>query len=236
LRFFIYTNSRPSIKFFESIKTGSPNKRRKLEQPGHDAFDIMGHPSTIGQDCEQDHCQYEAEMPGFHEHEEDDVDISRGGIGEEDEDAVYGIDKILSRPRPPASAPARSNSRQESQQVGATVLSPTISVPQTIAKPVSFSHVVRSLELSSSRPNIFVTKRIPTEDLENTHPTKRTRATEPQCPVCGLTLQIDNQGLNTHIDFCLSRGAIREAQSEASNLTVTKKKGGRKELVKRTGV
>lgn len=39
---------------------------------------------------------------------------------------------------------------------------------------------------------------------------------EHVCPICSKTLQIDNQGLNAHIDFCLSRGAIMEAQKEAS--------------------
>ena len=39
--------------------------------------------------------------------------------------------------------------------------------------------------------------------------------TEQQCPVCSRTLMADNQGLNEHIDFCLSRDAIREARSSA---------------------
>lgn len=38
---------------------------------------------------------------------------------------------------------------------------------------------------------------------------------EQQCPVCSRTLVVDNQGLNEHIDFCLSREAIREATSAA---------------------
>ena len=44
---------------------------------------------------------------------------------------------------------------------------------------------------------------------------KRENATH-DCPVCGKTLETDNVGLNAHIDFCLSRGAIMEAQVEAS--------------------
>ena len=36
---------------------------------------------------------------------------------------------------------------------------------------------------------------------------------EQHCPVCSRTLVTDNQGLNEHIDFCLSRDAIREARS-----------------------
>ena len=39
--------------------------------------------------------------------------------------------------------------------------------------------------------------------------------TEQHCPVCSRTLVTDNQGLNEHIDFCLSRDAIREARSSA---------------------
>lgn len=38
---------------------------------------------------------------------------------------------------------------------------------------------------------------------------------EQQCPLCSRTLMVDNQGLNEHIDFCLSREAIREATSSA---------------------
>lgn len=41
--------------------------------------------------------------------------------------------------------------------------------------------------------------------------------TSYECPVCARTLETDNDGFNSHIDFCLSRGAIREAQSEASS-------------------
>jgi DNA polymerase kappa len=39
--------------------------------------------------------------------------------------------------------------------------------------------------------------------------------TEQHCPVCSRTLVTDNQGLNEHIDFCLSRDAIRVARSLA---------------------
>ena len=45
-----------------------------------------------------------------------------------------------------------------------------------------------------------------------------------QCPVCGKTLETDNQGLNTHVDFCLSRGAILEAQVAASHAPAAPKK------------
>jgi len=43
------------------------------------------------------------------------------------------------------------------------------------------------------------------------------------CPICSRTLVTDNQGLNAHIDFCLSRGAIQEAQG-GSDATTTPQK------------
>lgn len=43
------------------------------------------------------------------------------------------------------------------------------------------------------------------------------------CPICSRALVTDNQGMNTHIDFCLSRGAIQEAQGEGGATTTPKK-------------
>lgn len=37
------------------------------------------------------------------------------------------------------------------------------------------------------------------------------------CPICGKHMATDNQGLNAHIDFCLSKGAILAAQAVASS-------------------
>ncbi|EIW63572.1 DNA/RNA polymerase [Trametes versicolor FP-101664 SS1] len=34
-----------------------------------------------------------------------------------------------------------------------------------------------------------------------------------ECPICGRMLETDNQGLNEHVDFCLSKQAIKEAQT-----------------------
>ena len=34
-----------------------------------------------------------------------------------------------------------------------------------------------------------------------------------ECPICLKILETDNQGLNEHIDFCLSKQAIKEAQT-----------------------
>jgi DNA polymerase kappa len=49
------------------------------------------------------------------------------------------------------------------------------------------------------------------------------------CPVCNQKIQTTNQGLNEHIDYCLSRSAIREAQAVANAGCSTPTKGGRKD-------
>lgn len=36
------------------------------------------------------------------------------------------------------------------------------------------------------------------------------------CPICSRELETDNSGMNAHVDFCLSRDAIREATSASS--------------------
>jgi DNA polymerase kappa len=40
---------------------------------------------------------------------------------------------------------------------------------------------------------------------------------EHTCPICGKVMQVTNQSLNDHIDYCLSRSVIRQAQAEASS-------------------
>jgi hypothetical protein len=35
------------------------------------------------------------------------------------------------------------------------------------------------------------------------------------CPICSKELYVDNAGLNSHVDYCLSRGTIRTVQAAA---------------------
>lgn len=37
------------------------------------------------------------------------------------------------------------------------------------------------------------------------------------CPICGTALSTNNDGLNAHVDFCLSKSAIREATRGSSH-------------------
>ncbi|KAI0355704.1 DNA/RNA polymerase [Trametes cingulata] len=48
-----------------------------------------------------------------------------------------------------------------------------------------------------------------------------------ECPVCGRMLETDNQGLNQHIDFCLSKQAIKEAQSASLKPASSSKQSAR---------
>lgn len=43
------------------------------------------------------------------------------------------------------------------------------------------------------------------------------RARYQECPICKKKLKTDNKGLNAHIDFCLSKSVIMEAQSAAQS-------------------
>ncbi|KAJ7593924.1 IMS-domain-containing protein [Mycena floridula] len=58
-------------------------------------------------------------------------------------------------------------------------------------------------------------------------PSRNTKTTQ-QCPICSKTMETTNDELNAHIDFCLSRGAIWEAQAEASRPTAVKRKSGKR--------
>jgi DNA polymerase kappa len=96
-----------------------------------------------------------------------------------------------------------------------------------ISRPVS---AVNHLPTSVSNGQASSSKQPPPTGTRETHEmdtrkplSKRETATH-DCPVCGKTLETDNEGLNAHIDFCLSRGAIMEAQVEASQSST---KGGK---------
>jgi len=62
-----------------------------------------------------------------------------------------------------------------------------------------------------------------THEIDTRKPLSKRKAVTHDCPVCCKTLETDNEGLNAHIDFCLSRGAIMEAQVEASQSSASTK-------------
>jgi DNA polymerase kappa len=74
----------------------------------------------------------------------------------------------------------------------------------------------RPLGRERSKSDVGQRQRTPSPD------TVRDKRTQT-CPICSQTLVTDNQGLNAHIDFCLSRGAIQEAQGESGATTTPQK-------------
>ncbi|KAL1670063.1 hypothetical protein GGF50DRAFT_122768 [Schizophyllum commune] len=143
----------------------------------------------------------EPTMPGFHEEEENEPDLSQhddiAQLSQHDDNAgVSAADFGLEGDAGGAERPASS------------------SEPACMAKLSS----VATPAGSSSRPESHAAPR----STSVKPPSKRPRSLEPieeeqhDCPICGKTLATDNDGLNQHIDWCLSRGAILEAQRQST--------------------
>lgn len=177
-----------SIQFFESIDA-SPSKKRKLQ----DEFTDLAEKPQGGAELEE-------AMPGFYEHDEEDVEM---GVGIdivddilEDHPQSSGITTEVSseppiRLLPPTSAPGRGNSDKFASRNSGN------SAPDTAYSPgASSSRLGEAKPAAEIQPVVLGTL---------------------ECPICGKMLATDNQGLNSHIDFCLSRGAILDAQTKAQS-------------------
>jgi DNA polymerase kappa len=114
-------------------------------------------------------------MPGFHEHDENDMLFGMDEDNEDDPDT----DEVSDR------------KEEKSLDVGAS----------TIRKPHS-ANVVGKLK----------------DSPDQTTPSTYSESSSHTCPICSKTLDADNNGLNAHLDFCLSREAIKEAHAESTNL------------------
>jgi len=154
---------------------------------------------------ELDQTEPEEAMPGFYEHDEADEVLDMVADNAEGEDhplQIHATDTavVQTKPRPPVSAPARTfSSRQENAEASTS--------SGSRARTTS----IRASEVSSRSQSAEPSIKAPLE-------TGTTRTgTLLQCPICMKTLETDNQGLNAHIDFCLSRGAIMAAQTKAKS-------------------
>ena len=128
-------------------------------------------------------------MPGFHENEEADYGM---GDGDQEDDVIEILD--VREGRAEAQSPVKPARRPPHSTINAEASSSKLPPP---ARPRSQSESApKTPKPASSKTSAQVESQ--------------------ECPICGKTLQTDNQGLNAHIDFCLSRGAIREAQVEAT--------------------
>lgn len=143
-------------------------------------------------DEEEGHDTMEDNMPGFHEHDETDYKL-KNGDNDNDEEV---IDLIDLQEEDPVSNPHRP--------------------PHSIGNPIASSSKPETPRTPTKRRHsdaIYSRAGVRKEDLNFS---VQKPAETHECPVCGKTLETDNDGLNAHIDFCLSRGAILEAQVEAS--------------------
>lgn len=127
-------------------------------------------------------------MPGFHENDEADYEPE----AEDD----FDPDEIIDLTETQAHAGA-----QESI------------TPKTRRPPHSTTnaHASSSSLQSPKRPRRN-SETIPSDSKAQTDSSIQQKLETHVCPICGKGMETDNQGLNAHVDFCLSRGAIMEAQ------------------------
>jgi hypothetical protein len=67
----------------------------------------------------------------------------------------------------------------------------------------------------------------PSKKLRSPGPRDQANMDHTSCPICGKDLHVDNIGLNEHIDYCLSRGAIKQSTSSVSEDTPSGKSPGK---------
>ncbi|KAI9067404.1 DNA/RNA polymerase [Trametes sanguinea] len=60
-----------------------------------------------------------------------------------------------------------------------------------------------------------------------------TSSSSLECPICSRMLETDNDGLNAHIDFCLSKQAIREAQAASLQTATSSRESAQKKIIRK---
>jgi DNA polymerase kappa len=167
-------------------------------------------------------------MPNFHEDEEEDEvfrDLMRANTDDEnghsdsgDESVPIQHPKDKVKPRPPTSAPAPQLRKENLDSAGPNLSRSkpkSYSARQPLPSP-SFQPLTNMQDATEGRP-------VSAADVSKFDASKAVRASEQNaqiCPVCSKSLVLDNQEFNTHVDFCLSREAIKEAQLEAVGSSV----------------
>ncbi|KIK09972.1 hypothetical protein K443DRAFT_306573 [Laccaria amethystina LaAM-08-1] len=94
------------------------------------------------------------------------------------------------------------------------MLTTTTHRTRTLASNADINTAVSSNATVEVKPYITGEAASSRAELEDSSEVDESKETH-ECPVCEKTLETDNKGLNSHIDFCLSRGAIWKAQAEA---------------------
>lgn len=136
-------------------------------------------------------------MPGFYEHEEAAHILDKDDESEDGE--VEQLDLVIEQPkerlRPPVSAPARPSTSSMKMEDIPSIRHPK---PKLLGRERSKSDVGHRSNRSRA----------------DTADDKKAQI----CPICSRTLMTDNEGLNSHVDFCLSRTAIQDARNEGSSI------------------
>ncbi|KAI0746017.1 DNA/RNA polymerase [Earliella scabrosa] len=203
-------------RFFDSTSGpghGSPSKRRRVGTPQE------GHEEELPQ-LSQD--GFATSMPGYLDDAEAEAD-HLAEAADMDEHPPQASN------RPPHSKP-KSSCTQSSEEWTSTLPQPPALARSS--KPSSFSSPGTSLPRPQSKSTTAT--RAASHDREAPIDVEVPLL---ECPICGKMLETDNQGLNEHIDFCLSKQAIKEAQaasfqpsSHGSTASSSSRKKGHKPL------
>lgn len=130
------------------------------------------------------HQPMEDAMPGFHE--EEDMPLSQAEV----EDGEDLESELVESPAQPVESSRRA----------------PVSAPSRMAS--SKASAADSLEKKRDDSSSSTSRKPTSACRDESEPTEGLT-----CPICQKMLATDNQGLNAHIDFCLSKSAIAEAQA-----------------------
>ncbi|OSD07100.1 DNA/RNA polymerase [Trametes coccinea BRFM310] len=132
-------------------------------------------------------------MPGYDEDIETDLADASASHGAEPETSLY---------RHPTAKPKSSSGTPSHSLLSTPSSSKGPSLPPSTSPPRMGKH--SPLVLNDSNPF-------------------GTSSSALECPICSRMLETDNDGLNAHIDFCLSKQAIKEAQAASLQTAVPSK-------------
>lgn len=125
----------------------------------------------------------------------------------------------IQRQTPPPLLPPRSKSEQprgvsDRAKGGASNSRLSMNKPKADAKgngTLSFPVVKKPKQPGSSSQGDK-----PKVSSSSTNPTSRGPVESSVCPICSREMQMDNEQLNRHIDYCLSKGTILEVSATTS--------------------
>ncbi|KAI0779356.1 DNA/RNA polymerase [Fomes fomentarius] len=188
----VESKARGIKRFFNlapSSSHGSPSKRRRVDTTRPDEGDEEL--PSLSQDG------FATSMPGYL----DDAEADAEHLTEVDD-----MGELVRQAPEPMSKPWSSSGVHRNRgSAPSSSKGPPVATASTLSKPLSTSS-------SSPEPHKpCITSASPTNHERQAD--EDVSAPLLECPLCRKRLETDNQGLNEHIDFCLSKQAIKEAQA-----------------------